>query len=230
MGSSIGPKIPHDASLVLNLDAGNRTSYPGSGNTWSDLSGRNTNGTLSGTGNSLTITRTGSGVTIDSLYFNGSANASLVTGNFNYGTNARTISVWARATSFNQYGHPFSYGTNATGQATGIAQGNFGGAWGSYSSGVEFFSGGSSVSTNTWYHVVTTYDGSNSTVYVNSSIIVGPSARTWSIVQNVAYVGRYVGTGEDWIGNIAQVMFYNRALTSAEITTIYNSQKKRYGL
>ena len=228
MGSSIGPKIPHDTSLVLNLDASNQRSYLGSGSAWNDLSGRNTNGTLSGTGNSLTIS--GAGSTIDSLYFNGSANASLVTGNFNYGTSARTIMAWARATGFNTYGHTFSYGTNATGQATGIAQGNTGSAWGSYSSGVEFFSGGSAVALNTWYHVATTYDGTNATVFVNGSIIVGPTAKTWSIVQNAANVGSYVGPGENWIGNISQVMFYTRALSNAEIIQIYNTQKKRYGL
>ncbi len=228
MGTSIGPKIPYDKDLVLNLDASNIRSYLGSGTVWNDLSGRNTNGTLSGTGNSLT--RSGSGSTIDSLYFNGSANASLVTGNFNYGTNARTIIVWARATNFNTYGHPFSYGTNANNQATGIAQGNTGSAWGTYISGVEFLSGGSSVAANTWYNVATTYDGTNASVYVNGAIIVGPSPRSINVTQNIAYVGRYVGAGEDWIGNIGQVLFYNRALSAEEVKQIYNSQKSRYGL
>jgi hypothetical protein len=228
MGSSIGPKIPYDRTLVLNLDAANQRSYLGSGTAWNDLSGRNTNGVLSGTGNSLT--RSGSGSTIDSLYFNGSANASLVTGNFNYGTNPRTIIVWARATGFNTYGHPFSYGTNASNQATGISQGNTGSAWGTYSSGVQFLSGGSAVALNTWYYVATTYDGSYAQVYVNGSSIVGPSLADYVVVQSLAYVGRYVGAGEDWIGNIAQVLFYNRALSGGEILQIYNSQKSRYGL
>jgi len=39
-----------------------------------------------------------------------------------------------------------------------------------------------------------------------------------------------VNNTETWIGNIAQVMFYNRSLSSAEINQIYNTQKKRYGL
>jgi hypothetical protein len=228
MGSTIGPKIPYDTSLVLNLDASNIRSYLGSGTVWNDLSGRNTNGTLSGTGNSLT--NAGSGSTIDSLFFNGSANASLVTGNFNYGFTARTIIVWARATAFNTYGHAFSYGTNTSGQATGIAQVNTGSAWGSYSAGVELFSGGSAVALNAWYQVATTYDGSYATVYVNGSSIVGPTAKDWNVVQSLAYVGSYVGAGENWIGNIAQVMFYNRSLPSSEISQIYNTQKKRYGL
>jgi hypothetical protein len=227
MGSSIGPKIPYDTSLVLNLDASNIRSYLGSGTAWNDLSGRNTNGTLSSTGNSLT--NVGSGSTIDSLFFNGSANASLVTGNFNYSTNARTIIVWARATSFNTYGHPFSYGTNANNQATGIAQNN-GTSLGAYSSGVDFFNASYTISLNTWYQYAHTYDGSNATVYANGATIVGPTAKSWNVTQSLAYVGRYVGTGEDWIGNISQVMFYNRSLSAAEIKQIYNTQKKRYGL
>jgi len=40
-----GPKIVTDG-LILALDAGNRFSYPGSGTTWSDLSGNGYNGTL----------------------------------------------------------------------------------------------------------------------------------------------------------------------------------------
>ena len=32
--------------LILNLDAGNASSYPGTGTTWTDLSGQNNNGTL----------------------------------------------------------------------------------------------------------------------------------------------------------------------------------------
>lgn len=34
------------AGLVINLDAGDTTSYPGSGTAWADLSGNNNNGTL----------------------------------------------------------------------------------------------------------------------------------------------------------------------------------------
>ena len=43
LGSS-GPIIT--SGLVLFLDAGNTSSYPGSGTTWTDLSGNGNNGTL----------------------------------------------------------------------------------------------------------------------------------------------------------------------------------------
>jgi len=42
------PSIVTDG-LVLHLDAGDSASYPGSGTTWTDLSGNGNNGTLFGT-------------------------------------------------------------------------------------------------------------------------------------------------------------------------------------
>ena len=45
MGLSHSPNIVTDV-LVLCLDAANRRSYPGSGNSWLDLSGNGNNGTL----------------------------------------------------------------------------------------------------------------------------------------------------------------------------------------
>ena len=44
MANLYGPRIVTDG-LVLNLDAGNSKSYPGSGSTWYDLSDNSVNGT-----------------------------------------------------------------------------------------------------------------------------------------------------------------------------------------
>ena len=88
MGSYSGPEV-NESGLVLCLDASNTKSYPGSGTTWSDLSGNGNNGTLvNGVGYS--------GDNLGSLSFDGvddktSINASSFTnlsnGNF-------TISSW----------------------------------------------------------------------------------------------------------------------------------------
>ena len=43
MGTIYGPNFVTDG-LVLCLDAANTRSYPGSGSTWTDLSGNNLNG------------------------------------------------------------------------------------------------------------------------------------------------------------------------------------------
>jgi hypothetical protein len=45
MGVFAGPEIA-ESGLVLALDAGNLKSYPGSGTTWTDLSGNGNTGTL----------------------------------------------------------------------------------------------------------------------------------------------------------------------------------------
>ena len=45
MGAYAGPDIVENG-LVLALDAGNSKSYPGTGTTWTDLSGRGNTGTL----------------------------------------------------------------------------------------------------------------------------------------------------------------------------------------
>jgi hypothetical protein len=45
MAAAAGPNVVEDG-LVLALDAGNTQSYPGSGTTWTDLSGNGNNGTL----------------------------------------------------------------------------------------------------------------------------------------------------------------------------------------
>ena len=45
MASHAGPNAVEDG-LILALDAGNTKSYPGSGTTWTDLSGNGNNGTL----------------------------------------------------------------------------------------------------------------------------------------------------------------------------------------
>ena len=44
----VNPKSVQDDSLILLLDAENPKSYPGSGNTWYDLSGRNHDATIVG--------------------------------------------------------------------------------------------------------------------------------------------------------------------------------------
>jgi hypothetical protein len=83
-----------------------------------------------------------------------------------------------------------------------------------------------------WHHVTGTYDGSNTTVYVDGQFSAkGTSANT--IAGTTAY-GVYLGSspngqtnasgGRQWAGNMCEVAFFNgTALTAQQVSNIYNA-------
>jgi len=77
---------------------------------------------------------------------------------------------------------------------------------------------------NTWYHIVATWDGTTQYIYVNGSSI-GSTSRTGTITTNTTAVeiGMLPGGGENFLGTIDEVGIWSRALTSTEVTTLYNS-------
>lgn len=86
------------------------------------------------------------------------------------------------------------------------------------------------MTTGTWYHLVFTYDGANGNLYVNGSLAAGPTAMSGdgsSSNTTGAYVGGSVqdGFGTAHIpfsGLIDEVGVWTRAITSTEVTTLYN--------
>jgi hypothetical protein len=87
--------------LVLNLDAGNPSSYNGNGNTWTDLSGSGNNGTLVG---GVTYNSSNQG----SLVFNGNSSGTTdsyvnlpATTDFAFGSGDFTVEMWIYANTGN---------------------------------------------------------------------------------------------------------------------------------
>ena len=63
-------------------------------------------------------------------------------------------------------------------------------------------------------------------VWVNW-LVIGIGSRFWFCPQ----IGRWTGGGtQNFNGNIASALIYDRALTATEISQNYNAQKGRYGL
>ena len=93
------------SGLVLNLDASNAASYPGSGTVWTDLSGLNNNGTLI---NSPTYNSSNGG----NLVFNGST--SYVSAPLTKAASC-TFSVWAKTSTAHSSNMLFNAGNNGTG-------------------------------------------------------------------------------------------------------------------
>ena len=223
-----------DSSLKLWLDAGQTTSYPGTGTTWTDLSGSGTNGTLT-SGPTYNASNGGS------IVFDGVDD--LVTVSDKGNLPVFTVEAWVNFISVptnpsfpaiiaNIYtGSPavlnFSLGFNGT-DTFGVWDGKikigfYDGTWRS--------TDGIIPTTNTWYHLVGTYDGSTLSFYINSVL-----SYTKSYVGTPSSSGAGIRIGRRWDtanyinGYIPLVKLYNRALSSAEIVQNYNALQSRYGL
>ena len=94
---------------------------------------------------------------------------------------------------------------------------------------------------NQYYHVVYSWNGSSVSVYLNGNLQA--TASTLQAVngrQNVTTLGagtthrnigsRYSGAGNNWVGSIDVVKFYNIALTTSEVQENYKQYKTRFNL
>jgi hypothetical protein len=225
-------KISTDG-LVLCLDAANSKSYPGSGTTWTDLSGNGNTGTLvNGTGYN-------SG-NLGSLVFDGVNDyvdcGSNNTLNF---TSSFSVSFWMN----NTIGSTFEYFVNRWTYSTGnFRQWSFDNAGNanrvSFRISGNGTDGGTTIisSTNSsyssgWNHICGTWDGLIMNLYINSVIVAGPTSVTAMVStpgQKTFIGGGNLGSTWPMSGNIAQVSIYNKALTPQEISQNYNALKSRY--
>lgn len=224
MSAQYGPNIPTNG-LVLNLDAGNKRSYPGTGNNWYDLSNQKNHCTLQ-TG---TAAFSNGGIYFDmSTFWRGSDKG------FNYGINPSTQIVWSRPATVSANKIMFYYGTSNTSQSRGmevLGTSNYR-FWG-YGNDQD---SGLSMTLNTWNMAVAVYQGS--TTPYQRTYLNDRTGNTGSLSWNTTSTGYYyvgadtgyvVGT-RAWYGNIGQILVYNRVLSPSEILQVYNAQKVRFGL
>ena len=222
-----------DTSLMVWVDAGQTSSYPGSGATWTDLSGNGKNYTLgaSPTYNSIL----GGGV----LTFAGASSQYAITATtlFNSTTyNTYTMSLWAYPTGAGNFvqvngqttpNTAYHYSAIEISAAGVIKFGQWTGAMTTIATSTQ--------SLNAWYNLVITYNGTTATAYVNS-VSVGSTNISWSspgastFMALMAIDSTNMGTGAYASGSLGQFMVYNRALTADEIQTNFNALRGRYGL
>jgi hypothetical protein len=208
--------------LVLALDAANSKSYPGSGTTWTDLSGRGNNGTLE---NSPSYSGSNGGT----LLFNGTTQRVICGNASNLQITVGTISAWFNANNGNA-------GYNGI-----IAKQN---AWGlfvasnvlvayDWGNGAER-STGITVGNSSWNYVVMTFTetigtpSNNAIVYLNGRPVLTTTIKhnnnTVQVMVGEANAGQYFG------GNIAQTSIYNRVLSASEIIQNFNALRGRYDI
>ena len=215
--------------LVLNLDAGASTSYPGSGTTWTDLSSNENNGTIT---NGPTYSSADGG---GSFTFDGVNDYAEVTGSnadFLVGSQDFTIEWWEYFTGGISYqGHlgVFEIVVGAAPIQIWTASGGFQ----TYAGGWESL--GVSPTSNQWSHYAISGVSGNFNIYKNGSYVTNSSVN-WSLSSSTVKFA--VGGTPGWAfgnyamsGKISAVRVYKgKALTAAEIQQNYNALRGRFGI
>lgn len=213
-------------NLILNLDAGNSASYPGTGTTWTDLSRNGNNGTLINVG-----------------YDSGNRGSLIFNGSNNYVSTSLSPSVsftWSAWYKTNVVNDGVYRNIIASTSMTAIPymimllddNTNYMGFWASdtLTSGPSLNMG--PISTDTWYFATFVREGNNITngykTYMNDSFKGVANTGIWSSSELIRLGGR-IDMTQYLKGNIGQVLIYDRALTLEEIQQNYEATKERFG-
>jgi len=210
------PKIILDG-LVLCLDAGNTKSYPGSGTTWTDLSG-------SGYTASMRNLTASNWVLIDgqrAFETNDTNNQGFTISNFVRPGTERTYSIWLKSKSF------------SLGWQTWFDDENERILFGTSTNTVHIYPDvnlTANLQINTWYNLAYTLSGTTAIGYVNG-VAIGSGTYTTALSG---------GTGNLWIlGDTGSEItscycscasVYNKALTAAEVQQNFNALRGRFGI
>ena len=237
-GISFGATPIVQSGLQLYLDAAAVASYPGSGTTWYDLSGNGNDVAMQNSGD-ISYTASGGGYfsTGATGYFDRSSATNVPTGATPY-----TVSAWVQFPT----GWPGG-GNNHTIVQIGSAPtyngiNGFVATFGGYL-GVGWFNlpsdpgplesnswTPSSPGTN-WRNVVSQWDGSTRNIWYNGVLQATDSVGTYLGNNTDILIGLdYSGFGNYLIGNIGQVLIYNRALSPSELNQNFTITRARYGI
>jgi hypothetical protein len=227
--------------LVLHLDASALESYPGSGTSWSDLSGNNNNGTLT---NGPTFNSNNQGYII----FDGT-NDYVTTADVNHGTSEFTLETWVywsllnsnstviKKNTDNDYWPVFSLSVESNGTISGYYSSQ---TYGNCLEGA--ITSASSIVTGAWYHLCFSKGADGYTTMKIHKNSVSQSYTNYlygSHINNVCNSGKPVDLGINYDypnyinplnGRISVARIYNRQLSDVEILQNYNIQKGRFGL
>jgi hypothetical protein len=221
MAISRGPKVV-TSGLSLYLDAANSSSYPGSGTTWTDISGNNRNGALT---NGPTFNSSNGG----SIVFDGTNDFVSVASDANIlSTTAYTKTVWFYVTSFSTDNNLISAGSSGQ-HALWLFTSNklnagHNGNWNTVVSTTTLV-------LNRWYFGSVTFNNTSGWVLYLNGVQEATSVSTTTFTgTGTISIGSYQNLGNYFTGRIATATVYNRVLSSSEILQNYNATKSRFGL
>ena len=216
-------------SPILYLDAGNLASYPGTGTVWTDLIGGKEFNLINGPGYD-----SGNG---GKFYFFAPGDQYAECSTSLPDLNTWSVGVWHYYTGSNTGTAPcivteiFPGTTNTINYSLGSLNDNSPNLQvGFYTAGWNSTSAGYTLTANTWYYIVGTYDGTAVKLYVNNALIQTFNTTTPSFSSNggIRLMRRW-DLGDYWDGYLSTVAIYDNALTQSQITTNWDDTKSRFG-
>ena len=223
MGISGGPYIVRDSSLVLELDAADKNSYPGSGTTWYDISGNGKHGTFNN--GPMFSSDNGGCIVFDATDDNVSISNPLDQSNL---SQVWSVLAWVNV-SVNSEGPAYLM----SGLNSGLSVSFFdiapllylnGGANDYYTYGFGNIEG------TGWHHLAYRFRNSDGyrTIWkdgvVNGNANGPNNTSTPSGQSSTFLIGNQMG------GRIGAIQIYNVLLSDSQVIQNYNEQKSRFGL
>lgn len=218
---------------LLYVDAGQSSSYSGSGTTWTDLSTNTNDATLNG---SPPFT-SASSASYFSFNGTGSQYASTVAAKYNQTYTGKTVfmSVRTNASAWTNnvatFRGVFGTSTGSRNFNTYIYHDNSNNIQIHYSAnGTGGFSNTIALPINTWGVIAVTQTTGGLVTYYYNGVTVGTNTGitfaqyTGSSTENI---GR---TDNSWYGDIGVTAVYGRALSDSEIAQNFNALRGRYGI
>ena len=207
--------------LEFIVDAADTNSYPGSGTTWTDLSGNGNNATLI---NGPTFNSGNGG----SIVFDGANDYVATNVSRNDSTNENyTITLWFKITSFTS--SDMRLGGATSGDLDQFAFGFtgtqlrlwLGSSWNNTS--INF-------STNTIYNIQIAHSGTDTLTYVDGTLYKTITSKS-SYFNNFGLGNSFMLTyGSHFGGSMYIASIYNRALTASEVRINYRHYKNRFNI
>ncbi len=207
--------------MFMHLDAADPASYPGSGTTWTDLTGNGNDGTLI---NGVGYSTSGNG----SLTFDGT-NDYVDIPDTTLSKDSSSYSVWFRT------------GVNFAGNYAnrGVLLGYV--AWrpalavvyqfaidGETLTNEDFYLQASAVLPEGWVNVQATFENGVARTYVNGQLV----QTTPDLTADISTIPTIVSSLDygNYEGEISHVSFYDRPLSAAEVEQNFNALRERHGV
>jgi len=203
--------------LISNLDAGNPSSYNGSGSTWTDLTGNGNNVTLTNTGYSSV---NGGGIALNT---NGYGTQTLANSPFNGDF------TWTTIFRFNEGIWDWIYIVDGYNGLILTVPGKPALSWGGWYNNKINANAESSLINGNYYMLTFVRSGNAISCYLQAS----PYGTGSSVSGNISLVSPLIGkgpNGEAWPNGIVNlILIYDRALTQNEIAQNYIAYSARFG-